>query len=101
MLKSNLVSSIHKKYPSLNPNEIESISNLFFKKIILALQEGKKIEIRGFGSYKIIKRKARIGRNPKNSQLVQIPEKKTIKWKTSKNHRNNDIPCATTSGYML
>ena len=45
MLKSKLVSSIHKKYPSLNPNEIESISNLFFKKIILALQEGKKIEI--------------------------------------------------------
>ena len=43
MLKSNLVSSIHKKYPSLNPNEIELISNLFFKKIILALQEGKKI----------------------------------------------------------
>jgi Bacterial nucleoid DNA-binding protein len=50
MLKSNLVSSIHEKYPSLNPNEIESISNLFFKKIILALQEGKKIEIRGFGT---------------------------------------------------
>ena len=50
MLKSNLISAIHSKYPSLNPAEIESISNLFFKKITLALNEGKKIEIRGFGT---------------------------------------------------
>ena len=49
-----------------------------------ALCEGKNIEIRGFGTYKIVKRKARIGRNPKNSELVQIPEKKAIKWKISK-----------------
>ena len=40
MLKSNLISAIHSKYPSLNPAEIESISNLFFKKITLALNEG-------------------------------------------------------------
>ena len=42
------------------------------------------LEIRGFGTYKIVKRKARVGRNPKNSEIVQIPEKKAIKWKISK-----------------
>ena len=59
MLKSNLISAIHTKYPSLNPTEIESISNLFFKKIILALNEGKKIGIKdGFEAlYKLIKYK--------------------------------------------
>ena len=49
-----------------------------------ALCEGKNIEIRGFGTYKIVTRKARIGRNPKNSKTVQIPSKKAIKWKMSK-----------------
>ena len=45
---------------------------------------GENIEIRGFGSYKITKRKARMGRNPKNSEKIQIPEKKAIRWKMSK-----------------
>ena len=51
----------------------------------IALKEGRNIEIRGFGTYKIVKRKARVGRNPKNSEIVQIPEKKAIKWKIGKN----------------
>ena len=45
---------------------------------------GENIEIRGFGTYKVKKRSARIGRNPKNSETIQIPEKKTIRWKMSK-----------------
>ena len=53
-----------------------------------ALFEGKNIEIRGFGTYKIVKRKARIGRNPKHSELVRIPEKRAIKWKMSKTFFN-------------
>ena len=63
---------------------MEKIFEIIFLEIAGALCEGKNIEIRGFGTCKIVKRKARIGRNPKNSELVQIPEKKTIKWKISK-----------------
>ena len=57
---------------------------IIFNEITDALHENKNIEIRGFGTYKSVKRKARIGRNPKNSELVNIPEKRAIKWKTSK-----------------
>ena len=49
-----------------------------------ALCRGENVEIRGFGIFKTILRKARIGRNPKNSESVQIPEKNAIKWKMSK-----------------
>jgi integration host factor subunit beta len=63
---------------------MEKILEIIFHEITVALSEGKNIEIRGFGMYKIVKRKARIGRNPKNLKLVQIPEKKAIRWKTSK-----------------
>ena len=67
---------------------MEKIFEIIFLEIAGALCEGKNIEIRGFGTYKIVKRKARIGRNPKNSELVQIPKKKAIKWKISKTFLN-------------
>ena len=84
MLKSNLVSSIHEKYPSLNPNEIESISNLFFKKIILALQEGKKIEIRGFGTLAKKINKAKFVRNPKTNEKIYKDETYKVHFKIGK-----------------
>ena len=84
MLKSNLVSSIHKKYPSLNPNEIESISNLFFKKIILSLKEGRKIEIRGFGSLAKKINKAKFVRNPKTNEKIYKNETQKIHFKIGK-----------------
>ena len=84
MLKSNLIGVIHTKYPSLNPAEIESISNLFFKKITIALCEGKKIEIRGFGTLTKKINKAKFVRNPKTNEKVNTPEKKTILFKMSK-----------------
>ena len=84
MLKSNLVSSIHEKYPSLNPNEIESISNLFFKKIILALQEGKKIEIRGFGTLAKKINKAKFVRNPKTNERIYKDETYKVHFKIGK-----------------
>ena len=84
MLKSNLVSSIHQKYPSLNPNEIESISNLFFKKIILALQEGKKIEIRGFGTLAKKINKAKFVRNPKTNERIYKDETYKVHFKIGK-----------------
>ena len=93
MLKSNLVSSIHEKYPSLNPNEIESISNLFFKKIILALQEGKKIEIRGFGTLAKKINKAKFVRNPKTNERIYKDETYKVHFKIGKilhNRINSD-----------
>ena len=84
MLKSNLVSTIHKKYPSLNPNEIESISNLFFKKIILSLKEGKKIEIRGFGTLTKKINKAKFVRNPKTNEKIYKDETYKIHFKIGK-----------------
>ena len=84
MLKSNLISAIHKKYPSLNPIEIESISNLFFKKIILSLNEGKKIEIRGFGTLTKKINKAKLVRNPKTNVKIYKDETYKIHFKIGK-----------------
>jgi len=84
MVKSELVQKLCNMYPNILRKDIEKILNVIFIEIIQSLSKGKNIEIRGFGSYKVIQRKARIGRNPKNSEKIEIPEKKAIKWKMSK-----------------
>ena len=52
MLKSELISNIQKKHKNLSQNDIELITNLFFKKITKSLNENNNIEIRGFGTFK-------------------------------------------------
>jgi len=84
MVRSELLQKMCNLYPGILRKDIKKILEIVFTEIVQALSEGKNIEIRGFGSYKIVKRKARVGRNPKNSTAIQIPEKKSIKWKMSK-----------------
>jgi len=84
MVRSELLKKFCNQYPQLIRKDVEKILGIIFSEISEALSRGENVEIRGFGTYKIIKRKARIGRNPKNSQLVQIPEKNAVRWKMSK-----------------
>ena len=84
MVRSELLQKLCNLHPSLRHKDVKKILQIIFLEITKSLCEGKSIEIRGFGTYKAVKRKARVGRNPKNSEIVQIPEKKAIKWKTSK-----------------
>ena len=88
MVRSELLQKFCNKHPQLLRKDLEKILEIIFLQILEALSRGENIEIRGFGTYKIIKRKARIGRNPKNSQLVQIPEKNAVRWKMSKTFFN-------------
>ena len=84
MIKSELVQKFCNMYPNLLRKDMEKILKIIFSEITKSLCRGEKIEIRGFGTYKITIRKARIGRNPKTEKTIQIPEKKAIKWKMSK-----------------
>ena len=88
MVRSELLHQLCNLHPNILRRDMEKIMQIILHEIIEALREGNNIEIRGFGTYKIANRKARIGRNPKNSELVQIPEKKAIKWKISKDFFN-------------
>ena len=84
MVRSELVKKLANQYPNILRRDIEKIVSIIFDEISEALRRGENIEIRGFGTYKIVERKARQGRNPKNSESIQIPAKKGIKWKMSK-----------------
>ena len=84
MVRYELLQKICNHHPYLLRKDVEKILEIIFFEIEEALCRGENVEIRGFGTYKLIKRKARIGRNPKNSEIVEIPEKNAIKWKMSK-----------------
>ena len=88
MVKSELLQRMCNLYPNILRKDIEKILEIIFHEFTEALRRGENIEIRGFGIFKTTIRKARIGRNPKNSELVQIHEKKAIKWKMSKTFFN-------------
>ena len=84
MVRSELLQKMCNLHPNILRGDIEKILEIIFHEFVEALCRGENVEIRGFGIFKITVRKARTGRNPKNSTLVQIPEKKAIKWKMGK-----------------
>ena len=85
MTKSELIESLFEKLSdSLSKKDAELIVNIIFKEMSKALKEGDKIEIRGLGSFKIISRRSRVGRNPKSGEKVSVPEKKAVFFKPGK-----------------
>ena len=94
MVKSELVQKLCNMYPSILRRDMERIVETIIFEMIEALCRDEAVEIRGWGRMKIVTRKARMGRNPKNSKVIQIPAKKAIKWKMSKilyNRLNNNF----------
>ena len=84
MVKSELIKKLCDLHPNILRKDIEKIVEIIILEMIEALCRDEAVEIRGFGRFKTVMRKARIGRNPKNSEIVQIPAKKAVKWKMSK-----------------
>ena len=84
MVKSGLIQKLCNMHPNILRKDIKKILDIIIFEMIGALCRNEAVEIRGFGRFKTVMRKSRIGRNPKNSEAVQIPAKKAIKWKMSK-----------------
>ena len=85
--KADLVEEVT-KLGDLTRRDSEVIVETIFDSVIGALRSGDKIEIRGFGSFRIRQRKPRIGRNPKTGTRVEVPAKKVPYFKPSKELRD-------------
>src|ERR1700755_1707815 len=83
MTKADLVEEVT-QLGDLTRRDGEVIVDTIFDSVINALKTGDKIEIRGFGSFRIRQRKPRIGRNPKTGAKVEVPAKKIPYFKPSK-----------------
>jgi integration host factor subunit beta len=87
MTKADLVEKVT-GLGDLTRRDGEVIVETIFGSVIGALQSGDKIEIRGFGSFRIRQRNPRIGRNPKTGGRVEVPAKRVPYFKPSKELRD-------------
>ena len=86
MSRLKLIKQLKQKNPELNKSEIETIIDNFCFNLEKALKDGKKVELRGFGMFFIKKIKEKYSsRNPKTNELIYVPEKNKVRFKSSKN----------------
>ena len=83
MTKAELVEEVS-RVSDLTKKHSEIIVDTVFKSIIDALHRGEKIELRGFGSFRLRRREPRKGRNPKTGDKVDVPPKKVPYFKPGK-----------------
>lgn len=88
MIKSQLVKKLLSKNPHLIQKDVENITSLVLEKITSTLENNGRIEIRGFGSFSVRKRKSKNGRNPRTGESVFVPEKKAPIFKSGKGLRD-------------
>lgn len=88
MTKSELIELIARQYQQLPPKDVEMAVNLILESLTDALANDERIEIRGFGSFTIHHRKARMGRNPKTGESVSLTSKRAPHFKPGKEMRD-------------
>lgn len=87
--KAQLAKKIAQKL-QIHPNLPKRIVQELINQIIEELSEGNRIELRNFGIFEVVQRKAKIGRNPKNPSVdIPIPAKQCVKFTPGKNLEKN------------
>ena len=82
--KSNLIKQLKKSYPNFLIRDLNKITNIILKEVSDSLIRNEGVELRNFGTLRTSIQKASIRRNPKTGGKVNVPKKRTIKWKMSK-----------------
>ncbi len=83
MTKADIVEAIAQK-EGMPKKDVGIVIDDFLEKIGELLSEGKHLEIRGFGTFKVKERKARMARNPRTGQQVPVPARRVPVFKVSK-----------------
>jgi DNA-binding protein HU-beta len=84
MTKAELVKTLKEKAGLDSLVQAEDVYEKLFAVIAGALKKGESIAVRGFGTFKVLKRAARKGRNPQTGKEIKIPASKTVKFTVGK-----------------
>jgi integration host factor subunit beta len=87
MTKSELIDILARKQPQLAYKDVELSVKTMLEHMAQTLAVGDRIEIRGFGSFSLHHRPARMGRNPKTGEAVALPPKNVPHFKPGKELR--------------
>ena len=83
MNKAELINAVAEK-AALSKKDSEAAVNAALEAISGALSDGEKVQLVGFGSFEVKKREARVGRNPKTKEAIEIPASKVPVFKAGK-----------------
>ena len=84
MTKSELILALATSNPHLYQRDVERIVSTILEHMSAALENGDRVELRGFGAFSTKKRSARTGRNPRTGVAVHVPEKVVPYFKPGK-----------------
>lgn len=87
MLRSELIAKLAEENAEMRPREVERIVDVVFDEITEALERGDRVELRGFGAFSVRRRDARVGRNPRTGDAVDVQEKHVPFFKAGKELR--------------
>ena len=88
MTRSELIANLAARFNSLTTTDAEASVKLLLDAISGTLAKGNRVEIRGFGSFALNTRPARVGRNPKTGEKVEVPAKTVPHFKAGKELRD-------------
>ena len=86
MTKSALINALSRQ-KGLSRKDAETVVNTVFEEISHSLEQGRRVELRGFGSFGLKERRAREGRNPKTGDNVTVEAKRVMFFKAGKELR--------------
>ncbi len=87
MIRSELVQALLKDNPGLSQRHVEAIVTTFFDDIVSRLADDGRVELRGFGAFSTRARDARVGRNPRTGETVEVDAKRVPFFKPGKEMR--------------
>ena len=83
MNKTELVAAVAER-SGLTKKDAERVVSATFETITEELMKGEKVQISGFGIFEVKAREARVGRNPRTKEAIEIPASKVPAFKASK-----------------
>ena len=84
MIRSELLQTLADENPELKASDVEKMLDCFFEAICTQLAQGGRVELRGFGAFSTRERDARVGRNPRTGEAVNVPSKRVPYFKPGK-----------------
>ena len=87
MIKSELISRLAAENPHLTRSDVERVVNTMLESMTEALEQGGRVELRGFGAFSVRGRPARSGRNPRTGETVDVEAKSVPFFKSGKELR--------------
>ncbi len=87
MIKSELIAALAAENPHLTQKDMERVVSVILERVAATLEEGGRVELRGFGAFSVRSRPARPGRNPKTGEPVEVKAKHVPFFKSGKELR--------------